>query len=196
MAATILDILGVTILITATLVKTSPSDGDCIDVAIIGGGIGGAYTGWRLRDRGLSISVFEFSDRVGGRLFTAELPVAPGTYLDFGGMRFCPTDHTTLNRTATEIGLDIIPFELGYGNKNETVWYTRGMRLRNIDLETGKVPYNLDEDERKAPDILVRELLKNSVNLSNSSSSSLDELYSLTTTDGTPLYKMTYVLTC
>ncbi|XP_048242866.1 aplysianin-A-like [Haliotis rufescens] len=100
---------------------TNSSD-DCLDIAVIGGGIGGAYTGWRLRDRGLSISVFEYSDRVGGRLFTAELPVAPGTYLDLGGMRFRGSAHTILTRTATELGLKIIPFPLRYGNADETIW--------------------------------------------------------------------------
>ncbi|XP_071108036.1 aplysianin-A-like [Haliotis cracherodii] len=186
-------ILWVTLAVTVTLATafSDPSDGDCLDIAVIGGGIGGAYTGWRLRDRGLSISVFEYSDRVGGRLFSAELPVAPGTYLDFGGMRFRASVHTTLNRTATEIGLTIIPFKQGYGIPDETLWYTRGKRMRNTDLGTRRVPYNLDEDERKDPDILIRELLKNNVNISSSSFLGLEELYSLTTTDGTPLYKMT-----
>ncbi|XP_067670883.1 L-amino-acid oxidase-like [Haliotis asinina] len=202
-------ILLVTVVVTASLIATSlpmqfpastpsgraasvevPPDGDCLDVAVIGGGIGGAYTGWRLRDRGLSISVFEYSDRVGGRLFTAELPVAPGTYLDFGGMRFKSGAHPILNRTATAIGLNIIPFELGYGNADETIWYNRGKRLRNTDLGTNSIPYNLQQGEANDPDILWWEMFKNNVNITDTYPS-LAEMYSFTTSDGTPLYKMT-----
>ncbi|XP_046580632.1 aplysianin-A-like [Haliotis rubra] len=167
-----------------------PSDADCLDVAVIGGGIGGAYTGWRLRDRGLSISVFEYSDRVGGRLFTTDFPAAPGTYLDFGGMRFKSGAHPTLNTTATEIGLNIIPFELGFGNPDETVWYSRGMRMRINDLQTNNVPYQLKDNEKKDPDTLLWNIFNDNVNFSSNTYPSLDELYSLTTSDGTPLHKV------
>ncbi|XP_046584798.1 L-amino-acid oxidase-like [Haliotis rubra] len=192
-----LGILLVTAVVTASLIATSlpmqfsatilsktvvnaevPSDGDCLDVAVIGGGIGGAYTGWRLRDRGLSISVFEFSDRVGGRLFTAELPVAPGTYLDFGAMRFKSGAHPTLNRTATALGLNIIPFELGYGNADETIWYNRGKRMRNTDLGTTNIPYNLQQGEANDPDMLLWELFKNNVNITDTYPS-LEDLFFL-----------------
>ena len=42
------------------------------DYAIIGGGVSGLYTAWRLLDHdpGTSVAVFEQSDRVGGRLLT------------------------------------------------------------------------------------------------------------------------------
>ncbi|XP_046580637.1 aplysianin-A-like [Haliotis rubra] len=134
---------------------TAPtSSDDCLDVAVIGGGIGGAYTGWRLRDRGLSISVFEYSDRVGGRLFSTELPVAPGTYLDFGGMRFKKRGHPILTRTATEIGLRIIPFPLRYGIPDETIWYARGKHMRNTDFGTSRMPYDLPANEMKVPGVL------------------------------------------
>ncbi|XP_046330467.2 aplysianin-A-like [Haliotis rufescens] len=166
------------------------SDADCLDIAVIGGGIGGAYTGWRLRDRGLSISVFEYSDRVGGRLFTTDFPAATGTYLDFGGMRFRSGAHPTLNRTATEIGLNIIPFELGFGNPDETVWFSRGKRMVINDIQTNDVPYNLKDNEKKDPGTLLWNIFNNNVNFSGNTYPSLDEMYSLTTSDGTPLYKV------
>ncbi|XP_046580635.1 L-amino-acid oxidase-like [Haliotis rubra] len=186
-------IIVVSSLIIAILIATAPgtSDADCLDIAVIGGGIGGAYTGWRLRDRDLSISVFEYSDRVGGRLFTTDFPAAPGTYLDFGGMRFRANAHPTLNRTATEIGLKIVTFALGYGNADETIWYTRGKHMRNTDLGTSRTPYSLALQEMKTPGALIWSLFKNNVNYSKNTYPSLDELYNMTTVDGTPLYKMT-----
>ena len=73
------------------------------DIAIVGGGIGGIYTGWRLlsaddlgeqvapwaaaRDGGLKISIFEGSDRIGGRLLSARSPHLPETTVEVGGMR-------------------------------------------------------------------------------------------------------------
>ncbi|MFN9614016.1 MAG: NAD(P)-binding protein, partial [Dolichospermum sp.] len=43
-----------------------------IDVAIIGGGISGIYSAWRLANEknDLKISLFESSERLGGRLYS------------------------------------------------------------------------------------------------------------------------------
>ena len=41
-----------------------------LDIAIVGGGVSGAYSAWRLQqERGAteSIALFEYSDRIGGR---------------------------------------------------------------------------------------------------------------------------------
>ncbi|XP_048248884.1 aplysianin-A-like [Haliotis rufescens] len=170
---------------TTNTTKADNEPNDCLDIAVIGGGIGGAYTGWRLRDRGLSISVFEYSDRVGGRLFTAELPEAPGTYLEFGGMRF-RTDHSILINTAIEIGLKIVPFQKSDGNQK--LWYLRGTHLGKDDLRGSKTPFNLKANERKSPEALIRDIFTNNTNIT--STKFPEEMYSLTTNDGVPVYKM------
>ena len=74
-----------------------------VDVAVIGGGIGGIYTGWRLLTsplaqsrladwqaaRGkLRVAVFEGSGRLGGRLLSARSPHMPDTTAEIGGMRY------------------------------------------------------------------------------------------------------------
>ncbi|SRR5579872_4785026 len=74
------------------------------DIAIVGGGVSGIYTAWRLmtadpravtiptRPRGdstkLKIAVFEGSNRIGGRLLTACSPALAETKCELGGMRF------------------------------------------------------------------------------------------------------------
>ncbi len=75
-----------------------------LDIAIVGGGVGGIYTGWRLmtstlgdglaanwaRARGgtLRVKLFEGSDRIGGRLLSARSPHMPDTTAEIGGMRY------------------------------------------------------------------------------------------------------------
>ena len=74
-----------------------------VDVAIVGGGIGGIYAGWRLmtsprgaglaadwtKARGnLKVALFEGSDRIGGRLLSARSPLLPDTTAEIGGMRY------------------------------------------------------------------------------------------------------------
>ena len=62
----------------------------CDDVAIIGAGVGGTYAAWRLRTRNLSITMYELSDRVGGRMHTVHFPNTPDINVELGAMRFIP----------------------------------------------------------------------------------------------------------
>ena len=56
------------------------------DVVIIGGGIGGLYTAWRLgKKTNLKILVLEASNRFGGRYMTCQMP--GGFSADLGAMR-------------------------------------------------------------------------------------------------------------
>lgn len=78
------------------MTQTSSATSTPLDVAIVGAGVSGLYTAWRLAcDRGgqdrpvPSMQIFESGDRVGGRLLTW-LPGGPGGGLraELGGMRF------------------------------------------------------------------------------------------------------------
>lgn len=59
-----------------------------IDVAVVGGGVSGAYAAWRLAsDRKSSkIHLYELSDRIGGRLLSMTMPGMPHVQAEFGGM--------------------------------------------------------------------------------------------------------------
>ena len=74
------------------------------DVAVVGGGVGGIYTGWRLLTsplagsrlagwetaRGkLKVALFEGSDRIGGRLLSARSPHLPDTTCGSRGHALC-----------------------------------------------------------------------------------------------------------
>ena len=63
---------------------------NCDDVSIIGAGIGGAYAAYRLKDIGKKITIFEYSDRIGGRCYTGHLTDVPDVNVEYGAMRFRP----------------------------------------------------------------------------------------------------------
>src|SRR4051812_34404654 len=70
------------------------------DVAIVGAGVSGLYSGWRLlsghfkepseyRTSNPSVSIFDMSNRIGGRLFSVKnYPGLEGVVGELGGMRF------------------------------------------------------------------------------------------------------------
>ena len=70
------------------------SNGEMLDVAIVGAGVSGVYTGWRLLTdpppvRPVpTVHVFEQSQRIGGRLLSVEPPGIPGVFCELGGMRY------------------------------------------------------------------------------------------------------------
>lgn len=74
-----------------------------VDVAVVGAGSAGAYFAYRLRDAGLAVELFEYSDRVGGRLFTTTLPNIPDLKLELGGMRYIDGEHHRIQRLVHEL---------------------------------------------------------------------------------------------
>jgi monoamine oxidase len=88
------------------------SGGDTLDTAIVGAGVGGLYTAWRLLGCGQppgGVAVFEASARVGCRLFSVTMPGTTGIAADFGGMRFL-SSHALFTSVAAKFGLGIREF--------------------------------------------------------------------------------------
>jgi monoamine oxidase len=110
-----------------------PSD---VDVAIVGAGVSGLYTGYRLltgdRDQGVappsSVAVFELSGRVGGRLESVVLP-GMTTWGELGGMRYMPAQEivTSLIEDVFKAELKHIPFPMG--TKATHLFYLRKQRF-------------------------------------------------------------------
>ena len=68
------------------------NDNRMLDVAIVGGGVSGVYSGWRLLTRGKRkrVTVFEASDHVGGRLLSVPAPGIPNLVAELGGCASVP----------------------------------------------------------------------------------------------------------
>jgi len=126
------------------------------DVAIVGGGVSGIYTGWRLLDgafssdvlkdwtaaRGkLDIRVFEGSQRIGGRLLSARPPGMPHVTCELGGMRYVSSQK--LIRSLVENELKLPRHEQVVDDPNNLA-FIRGKHLRMRELQDpSKLPYGL-----------------------------------------------------
>ena len=82
-----------------------------VPVAIVGGGMAGLHVAYRLRQRGLLASVFEGSQRLGGRMFTDRSTFAQpsGQHCELGG-ELIDTGHMTMRDLATELGLELLDY--------------------------------------------------------------------------------------
>lgn len=122
------------------------------DIAIVGGGVSGVYSAWRIlqaaKDKGEavpSIVLFEQNDRIGGRLLSLEPPGIPDTRVEIGGMRYSDA-HRWVASLTEHLGLKIQPLP---ADRPENLAYVRGVRMRYQDrLDYNKVPYRLAPDER------------------------------------------------
>ena len=135
-----------------------------VDVAIVGGGVSGLYSGWRLMTadpasspilskwtrggRKLRVTVIEGSGRLGGRLLSARPPTMPKVTCELGGMRYVSSQ--TLARSLIENELKMARHEQVVDTAANLA-YLREHRLRSSDLgDAAKLPYRLRWAEQQA----------------------------------------------
>lgn len=139
---------------------------EIIDVAIVGGGVGGVYTGWRLMtgDPGRgdlppnpTVHLFELSQRIGGRLLSLTPPEMPNFKAEFGGMRFL-TNQPHVRNLVDYFDLPTVPFPVG-GQNN--IYYLRGQHFREHEFsDSANIPYRLSWLERgKTPGMLIAQAI-------------------------------------
>ncbi len=126
-----------------------------LDVAVVGGGVSGCYSAWRLQQVSgahAKIGLFEYSDRIGGRLYTVTLPGLPHVKAEVGGMRYIPDQHVMVASLVDHLQLPTNDFPMGAPppvGSNCNLFYLRGRHLRLHELaDPAKVPYNLAWSER------------------------------------------------
>jgi monoamine oxidase len=129
-------------------VSNEVEQGQVVDVAIVGGGVSGLYSAWRLkqRQRNARIVVYECSDyRTGGRLMSAIPPGMPHVPAELGGMRFLNTQ-PIVQALADHLHVAYRDFPVSESNN---IAYLRGSRLRRSELtDPAKLPYRLSPAER------------------------------------------------
>ena len=145
------------------------------DVAVVGAGISGGYSAWRMREDGhrskilgplaakpggLRVGLFEYGQRIGGRLFSVRLPGNPGPPIELGGMRFLTSHIRVAGLVQKKLNLPTrdLPVE---DPLNRHLFYLRGRHFTADEwARPGFVPpYLLDREERsRSPGKLLIEV--------------------------------------
>lgn len=128
-----------------------------IDIAIVGGGVSGVYSAWRLKQAhpDKKIVVFEGSDHIGGRLLSVRPPDIGNMVAELGGMRILPAVQPLINKLINKLNealpakkqIECYDFPV---DQPQNIAYLRGVYLRLSDFTTkpDKVPYHLSFLER------------------------------------------------
>ena len=153
------------------------ADEKVLDFAVIGGGVGGVYSAWRLKQArpDATVALFEYSDRIGGKLFSVALPGMRDVYAELGGMRYIEASQPLVTGLIAELGLASRPFPMGspepVGDKKNFV-YMRRRHFYNEQFSDPQVtPYDLDWAEigrspNEITDNVLRMLVPNYAELS------------------------------
>ncbi|MFP2927735.1 flavin monoamine oxidase family protein [Pyxidicoccus sp. 3LG] len=161
------------------------------DVAVIGGGISGVYTAWRLKQSNpdLKVALFEYSNRIGGRLYSYDMPGMPNVKAELGGMRWL-LSHKIVVGLIDHLKLRTREFPMGEDGGINNLMYLRRRQLRVKDLtDSSKVPYLLNPDEQGMNPDQLQAYVMNSLLPFNQDLSATD-WWTVPVLNGTPLYKM------
>jgi monoamine oxidase len=181
------------------------------DIVIVGGGIAGIYTAWRLlladqanpsrlkkwkKKNKLRIAVFEGSDRIGGRLLSATPPYFNSAMnCELGGMRIVSTQRYISSLIINKLGLNHPEQVVG---EPINIIYMRQKLLRNYQLsDPDALPYNITEEERlalksggaTADNFLGWAVLKLIPGVSGLAGEKLKQYLQTVIIDGIPLYQ-------
>jgi lysine 2-monooxygenase len=138
---------------------------DILDFAIIGGGIAGLYTAWRIANsevyKNKSIHLFEATQKTGGRLLSVKMP-GIDFIAELGGMRYT-SNHILLRKTIQKLQLKSRPFSFV-----DRQMYLRGRHLKMGAMADGAcdtchsrrgMPYQLEKDEPPVPVLLTKKAI-------------------------------------
>ena len=123
-----------------------------IDLAIVGGGVSGVYSAWKLKQcyPDKKIVVFEASDHVGGRLLSVKPPDIDNMVAELGGMRIIENTQPLITNLLKELNAQLPQSEKieTYDfpvDEDQNIAYLRGIYLRLSDFiaNPDKVPYKL-----------------------------------------------------
>lgn len=179
-------------------------EADVVDVAVIGAGVSGAYTAWRLLgpDAGhsrvlkklrrpghgpLKVRLFESSERVGGRLFSVTPPGMPHLHAELGGMRYVSSQPVVAD-LVTHLGLPTAPFPV---DEPQNLVYLRRHRFPQSQWNDPKVvPYDLPAAIRgKSPDDALLSVIERFVpNAAGMDHQAWDKIKPTASADGRHLY--------
>ena len=89
----------------ASQTPSGPTGPQAPRIAIVGAGISGLNAAYKLKQAGLTATIFEGASRTGGRMFTAKDLLADGLTTELGG-EFIDSNHVEVLNLMTEFGLE------------------------------------------------------------------------------------------
>lgn len=130
------------------------------DVAIIGAGVAGMCAALLLADAGHKVTLYEASQRVGGRIYTVREPFSTGLYAEAGAMRL-PSFYPLSLEYIKKFRLPTNPF-LNEDAAGQAFIYVNGVKLRRAEYHQGSgLGYPLLPEEASQPaDALLAAALK------------------------------------
>jgi monoamine oxidase len=107
-------------------------------IAIIGAGIAGLNAAYQLQKQGIKATIYEASDRIGGRMYTMGDEFGKGLTTDIGG-EFVDTTHADIIQLVKELGLSF--YDLRQDKLARKVFVFGGKQLSDQDLKNAIKPY-------------------------------------------------------
>jgi len=122
-------------------------------IAIIGAGIAGLNAAYQLQKQGIKATVYEASDRIGGRMYTIHDEFGKGLTTDIGG-EFVDTTHSDIIQLVKELGLSF--YDLREDKLARKVFHFDGKQFNDLDLKKAIKPYaaQLMKDIKSLPVII------------------------------------------
>lgn len=107
------------------------------EVVIVGAGIAGLTAGWRLRQQGVRVRLFEAQERIGGRMLSLRDHFADGQVIELGG-ELIDTGHARIRALAGELGIALD--DLLDGDGDHDTWFFDGRAIGEAELVRAFVP--------------------------------------------------------
>lgn len=102
------------------------------NVAIVGAGAAGLTIAFRLSQAGRSATLYEASNRLGGRIFTRPNFNAAGQFCELGG-ELVDTNHSALQELAQELGVNVVRLA-AEGQEGEDIYQIAGRQYLQRDM--------------------------------------------------------------
>jgi monoamine oxidase len=112
----------------------APRRGSAPRIAVIGAGLAGLNAAHILKKAGLRATVYEASNRAGGRIHTARDVLAPGLVSELGG-EFIDSDHTDMFALVREFDLELVDLDaLHEGGPLRETFFFEGSHRTEVQI--------------------------------------------------------------
>lgn len=149
-------------------------------IAVIGAGFAGLAAAYRLADAGRTVTVFEARDRVGGRVWSHQLPTVSGPHVIERGGEFVLPGYQRMHALIDELGLGLVETGMSYyvrepGDSEVTAADITAAGARAAEILAASGPEATAEDilQRLDADTELVEALRSRIELSTSVRSSV-----------------------